>query len=146
MGWSSAIRTRGITLLCNRHSGCHCGPPTAGFNFEPPTKLSKALSHAHNSDSWRRYLIPGPPFLRNAAAFVCDLQDNCIAISCYTDDGAGASRMAMNICQTFLRHAKQRGFDIGRETPDISFDSKFYLNPAPLTKTSNKPLQGRNKA
>ena len=42
---------------------------------------------------------------------------------------ARASRVPMDVRQTFLGHAKQSGFQIGRETRDLSIDLQFNLNP-----------------
>ena len=64
---------------------------------------------------------------------------------CRTDDRSVASRMEMHVRQAFLRHTKQRSFEIGRETSNILVEQQFHVNPAKLGETANKPLKCGNK-
>jgi hypothetical protein len=100
-------------LVIGGYRRAHGCATTVGFNFESATDLLYSLLHARDADSDIEWECSGPPipFLHaNSMAFIAYFQEDHPRPAVEPNLGAEASRMALDVGETFLYDSEQSQF------------------------------------
>jgi hypothetical protein len=109
--------------------------------------LAEAFTHSRYSYTEPGTLLPlGRDSVRKAAPIVLDLQNEFGLVFLQPDNRRFATRVAYDVCQSFLDHTKEVGFQIGRQTADILSDLQTGIDSCPSFKAFDIPTQSANKS
>src|SRR5882724_8670505 len=139
--WSSATRMRSgfVDLLIYWYRHAHRGAPAAGFNIKLAAYERHPLVHAWDPDSNSKEHFPIPPSQAtgNSAAFVAYLQCDLSRVALNSYLGPGASRMSLDVRETFLNDAEQRQFGTWLHPSEARRDLKFNVDSSPLREATD---------
>src|ERR1700688_35228 len=111
--------------------------------LQSSAQLPQALSHAAKSEARSGHLPLF--FFRNASSKVPNLNGAVVAFLLNTNDCGGASRVTVNVRQTFLNDTEDSDFHFRRQAAEIVRNYQIDINLAALRETIHVPAQSRSK-
>src|SRR5580700_2263541 len=108
--------------------------------------LPHALSHSPDPDPDSLGLHLYQSFLRNSLTVILNLHMNLIGLSRNTDYGHFATRMAMDVCQTFLYETKYGQFYLRGKPFKVGRNIQLNMKAAALRQTVYVPANCRRQS
>src|SRR5216684_5964919 len=131
-----------------KNSGTDGGASGAGIDFERTAELRHPFTHA-----WDAYAEAGLAAMRrticgdgHAGAEVGDFKSDALRVFAEDDMGALAAGMTLDVGETFLSDAEERGFGDLREAAKAGEKFERGFDAAAFAETVDVFLQGGDKA
>lgn len=113
----------------------------ASFNLETATQIFHSFSHARDANAERigsRRIVEHS--VRYPPAVVADGYDHFLGILLHSQDGLGAFRMEVNVCETGLYDAENREFSFFGESAQLVSYLELYMRSRALVNSAHIPL------
>src|SRR5262245_48055104 len=109
--------------------------------------LAKSLAHSwYSHTECGTLLVPGSDSVGKAAPTVFDLQNEFSLIFLQPDNRGLAARVTYDVCQSFLNHTKEVGFQLRRQSANVLSDLQAGLDAGPFFEPFDIPTQSADQS